>query len=329
MGAQRLTVLIIRPPREHLPRTSVDAPCMEGTRGPVLARVGCVAICRATLLLCACCALSACCSLGPHYRRPEIPPPPAWAAGEPPRPWPAATGGAALPPAPDTHRGGAARQRRPRAAIARVQEADAQARIAGAPLLPSLDVRLQRAATRERAVSGARHRRPSTSSARSERELRARFLGQEPRRARRRAAAAARQPLRSQTVALTVMTSVATHLFSGARAARPAAGGAATISRTPARSCSGLQARAERRHRHGARCRAAGNDGRAAECRIPPLAAAIPAERRCAAVLVGKHAGASTSQRHARELCRTRGHRRSAVGAARSAARISPKPKRS
>jgi multidrug efflux system outer membrane protein len=84
----------------------------------------------------------AACSLGPHYRRPEIPPPPAWRADE--------VSGQTAWPSADWWRGFSSPQLNLlieeaqhanddiAAAIARVREADAQARIAGAPLLPAL-----------------------------------------------------------------------------------------------------------------------------------------------------------------------------------------------
>jgi outer membrane protein, multidrug efflux system len=93
------------------------------------------------------------CSLGPRYHHPDIPPPPAWitpadaAAPE----WPGAAwwrgfGSADL----DQLIGQAQRANDDlRAAIARVHQADAQRRIAGAPLLPALD--LEANATRARA----------------------------------------------------------------------------------------------------------------------------------------------------------------------------------
>jgi len=95
--------------------------------------------------------LSAC--LGPYYHRPNVPPPNTWLTqGDPSAPqWPQS----------DWWRGFASsdlddfidQARRAnddlRAAVARVHEADAQRRIAGAPLLPQLDVGAE--ATRARA----------------------------------------------------------------------------------------------------------------------------------------------------------------------------------
>ena len=102
------------------------------------------------------CALAALagCSLGPRYHRPDIAPPAAWLT----------TSDAQAPewPGTDWWRGFAsedldtliAEARRAnddlRAAIARVHEADAERRIAGAPLLPALDA--QANATRARAA---------------------------------------------------------------------------------------------------------------------------------------------------------------------------------
>jgi outer membrane protein, multidrug efflux system len=119
---------------------------------------------RAHILCGLLCAPLAACTVGTPYRRPDIPPPQEW--HEAPRAAPsgaaAATAGpAAVWPAADWWHGfGSARLDELIAeaersnddlagAIARVQEADAQARIAGAPLLPAVD--LSAAATRERA----------------------------------------------------------------------------------------------------------------------------------------------------------------------------------
>ena len=101
---------------------------------------------------CAAVALSSC-SLGPRYHKPEVPPPDHWAtmpdpaAAEWPSPdWWRAFGSSDL----DAFIDEAQRANDDlRAAIARVQQADAQRRIAGAPLFPSLDVSAQ--ATRARA----------------------------------------------------------------------------------------------------------------------------------------------------------------------------------
>ena len=151
------------------------------------------------------CASLAACSVGTPYRRPQIPLPQAWnapvASGDPapaPRVWPAADwwhgfGSAQL----DDLIAEAERSNDDLAgAIARVQEADAQVRIAGAPLLPSVDLGRHgdaRARQRHRGGTGRIQRLQSGAH----RQLRARFLGQEPRAARRRARRRGRQPLRS------------------------------------------------------------------------------------------------------------------------------------
>src|ERR1700687_4590735 len=106
------------------------------------------------LIACSAAVLLVACSLGPRYQRPELAPPPAWVTpGE-------AT--AAQWPASDWWRGfnspdldsfiEQARNANDdlRAALARVHQADAQRRIAGAPLLPALSV--QATATRSRAA---------------------------------------------------------------------------------------------------------------------------------------------------------------------------------
>jgi len=89
-------------------------------------------------------ALSAC-SVGPAYKKPDVPPPTAWHEA------PAPAADAAVWPQSDWWHGfgspqldeliGAAQTGNDdlAGAIARVQEADAQVRIAGAPLFPSID----------------------------------------------------------------------------------------------------------------------------------------------------------------------------------------------
>lgn len=89
------------------------------------------------------CGLTAC--LGPHYKRPDVPPPQAWRGA------PAAQDGTAWPSADWWHGFNSVTlndlmdQARTAnddigAAVARIRQADAQARIAGAPLLPSVGV---------------------------------------------------------------------------------------------------------------------------------------------------------------------------------------------
>lgn len=89
-------------------------------------------------------AALAACSVGPAYKRPDIPPPPQW------RDTPDEQAAAVWPSANWWHGFGSekldeliAQAQRSNddlaGAVARIQEADAQARIAGAPLLPSFD----------------------------------------------------------------------------------------------------------------------------------------------------------------------------------------------
>jgi NodT family efflux transporter outer membrane factor (OMF) lipoprotein len=168
------------------------------------------------------CAWFTGCSVGPTYKRPDIALPAQWhesaggaAGGESASVWPAAEwwhgfGSAKL----DELIAEAEHNNDDLAgAIARVQEADAQARIAGAALLPSLDL----------GASGSRQRAQTTSSGVSRvfntfnTELTASyeldFWGKN--RATRDAARAAATASRydQQTVALTVVSSVATTYF--------------------------------------------------------------------------------------------------------------------
>jgi NodT family efflux transporter outer membrane factor (OMF) lipoprotein len=105
------------------------------------------------LIACTVSMLLAACSLGPRYHRPDIAPPPAWVT--------ASDADAQQWPARDWWRGfnsadldsfiaqAQSANDDLRAALARVHQADAQRRIAGAPLLPALAV--QATATRARA----------------------------------------------------------------------------------------------------------------------------------------------------------------------------------
>ena len=161
------------------------------------------------------CAWLAACSVGTPYRRPDIPLPPEWNAPD---------GHAAVWPESDWWQGfGSDRLNELIAqaqqsnddlagAIARVQEADAQLRIAGAPLLPSVD--LGATATRERTNSptqgmGVFNVFNPVLTASYELD----FWGKN--RAARDAARAAAVASRydQQTVALTVVSSVATTYF--------------------------------------------------------------------------------------------------------------------
>jgi multidrug efflux system outer membrane protein len=169
------------------------------------------------LLIGACATLSAC-SVGPTYKRPDIPPPAQWhesAGGDAPASvWPAAEwwhgfGSAKL----DDYIAQAQRSNDDLAgAIARVKEADAQARIAGAALLPSLD--LDATATRERAqVTGLGPQVFNEFNPVLSASYELDFWGKN--RALRDAARAAAVASRydQQTVALTLISSVATTYF--------------------------------------------------------------------------------------------------------------------
>jgi multidrug efflux system outer membrane protein len=180
------------------------------------------------------CVVLAACSVGPAYKRPDIPIPAQWhetpgvATPGVATPSTAASGTAgtlpALWPDADWWRGFGSAQLNEliaaaehnnddlAGAIARVREADAQARIAGAALLPSLD--LSADGTRERAqVSGAGPRAFNVFNPELTAGYELDFWGKNRaiRNAARAAAAASRYD--QQTVALTVISSVATSFF--------------------------------------------------------------------------------------------------------------------
>ena len=163
-------------------------------------------------------ALLAACSVGPAYHRPDIAPPSQWhetaGGGASATLWPAADwwhgfGSSKL----DELIAEAERNNDDLAgAIARVQEADAQARIAGAALLPSLD--LGATATRQRAqVTGLGPKVYNTFNPELSASYELDFWGKNRalRDSARAAAAASRYD--QQTVALTVISSVATTYF--------------------------------------------------------------------------------------------------------------------
>lgn len=162
-------------------------------------------------------AALAACSVGPAYKRPDIPVPAKW--HDPP-----AQEDSAVWPTPDWwHAFGSQKLDELiteaehsnddlGVAVARVQEADAQARIAGAPLLPSLD--LGASATRQRApVSGLGPQVYNVFNPELTASYELDFWGKN--RAARRAARATAVASRydQQTVALTVISSVATTYF--------------------------------------------------------------------------------------------------------------------
>ncbi|MGO9949788.1 MAG: efflux transporter outer membrane subunit [Steroidobacteraceae bacterium] len=162
-------------------------------------------------------AALAACSVGPAYKRPDIPVPAKWHD-------PIAHEDSAVWPTPDWwHAFGSQKLDELiteaqlsnddlAVAVARVQEADAQARIAGAPLLPSLD--LGASATRQRApVSGLGPQVYNVFNPELTASYELDFWGKN--RAARRAARATAVASRydQQTVALTVVSSVATTYF--------------------------------------------------------------------------------------------------------------------
>jgi outer membrane protein, multidrug efflux system len=182
----------------------------------------------------------AACSVGPYYKRPDIPPPAHWkqssgeqaahasdenagktsSAGEAP----SAPGAAGTWPSTDWWHGFGSSQLDDyiaqaqknnddlAVAVARVQEADAQVRIAGAALLPTVD--LSGDATRQRAqVSGEGPRAFNAFNPELTASYVLDFWGKN--RAARKAASAAAQASRfdQETVYLTMVSSVATTYF--------------------------------------------------------------------------------------------------------------------
>jgi NodT family efflux transporter outer membrane factor (OMF) lipoprotein len=161
-------------------------------------------------------AALAACSVGPAYKRPDIPLPPQWQE--------TSNDGAAVWPSADWWHGfgsekldeliaEAQRSNDDLAvAIARVQEADAQARIAGAPLLPSIDFGAD--ATRQQAqIAGGGHGTFNTFNPELTASYELDFWGKNRAlRASARATAIASH-YDKETVALTVISSVATTYF--------------------------------------------------------------------------------------------------------------------
>jgi outer membrane protein, multidrug efflux system len=107
---------------------------------------------HAALVVCGCTLLLSACNLGPYYHKPDIRPPADWAT-QPPAPaadWPTSDWWHGFNSADLDALIGEAQAANDdlRAAVARVHQADAQRRISGAPLLPSVD--LDASATRGR-----------------------------------------------------------------------------------------------------------------------------------------------------------------------------------
>src|ERR1700744_172458 len=171
------------------------------------ARVGCA---------CALLVLTAC-SVGPTYKRPDIPPPAVWREAPPNDQegvWPSADWwhGFGSPTLDDLIAQAQSSNDDLAAAIARVEEADAQARIAGAALLPSVDFGAD--ASRQRAqVTGLGPENFNSFSPVLSASYELDFWGKN--RALRNAARATALASRydKETVALTVITSVASTYF--------------------------------------------------------------------------------------------------------------------
>jgi multidrug efflux system outer membrane protein len=122
-----------------------ESTAVNGIRAPGRRRAARLLALGATLLLCAC-------NLGPHYVRPDIPAPGSWVpvTAESTSSEPAPPDNPAWPDAQWWHAFGSPQLDRLinqaqqanddlKAAVARVQQSDAQVRISGAPLFPALD----------------------------------------------------------------------------------------------------------------------------------------------------------------------------------------------
>ena len=105
---------------------------------------------RTVLLVMAGCSLASCGLLGPHYKRPDIPAPQAWRGSPETSPWLSEEWWQGFDSSTlnDLMEQARAANDDIGAAVARIRQADAQARIAGAALLPS--VGLDAGATRQR-----------------------------------------------------------------------------------------------------------------------------------------------------------------------------------
>jgi len=169
-------------------------------------------------VVCACALLVlGACSVGPAYKRPDIPPPAQWREAPPndsERVWPSADWwhGFGSPTLDDLIVEAQRSNDDLAAAIARVEEADAQARIAGAALLPSVDFGAD--AARQRAqVTGVGPETYNSFSPVLSASYELDFWGKN--RATRDAARATALASRydKETVALTVVSSVASTYF--------------------------------------------------------------------------------------------------------------------
>ena len=162
------------------------------------------------------CAAVTACSVGPSYQRPDIPPPPNWQSAP-------AAAASVWPETQWWHGFGSdqldgliAEAERSNddlaAAIARIREADAQARIAGAPLLPA--VQFTADASRQRSpVSGEGPQVYNTFSPALAASYEIDFWGKNRALSAAARAAAVASRYDRETVALTVISSVASTYF--------------------------------------------------------------------------------------------------------------------
>lgn len=159
------------------------------------------------------------CSLGPKYRRPSIPPPPAWntpTAAAMPQGWPSADWWTGFHSAELTRLIASGRTANDdlAAAIARVREADDQVSISTAPLLPSLDGAASGSRQRQINISNPSAQLYNEFAAGLDASYELDFWGEN--RALRSAAVAAEvgSQYDRETVELTVMSGIADTYFS-------------------------------------------------------------------------------------------------------------------
>ena len=178
------------------------------------------------------------------------------------------------------------------AAVARIVQADAQTRIAGAPLLPAIDFD----GSAHALAAPARRPERATPTRRAQRELRDRLLGQEPRGAARRRDSAVASRFDREVVALTTVGSV-TNAYFLVLAAQDRLRIARDNLDAATRVLERLSGALRRRHRLRPRHRAAGDAGRAAARRDPAARAAAAAEHRDARGADRRAAGAPDGAR--------------------------------
>ena len=159
----------------------------------------------------------AACSLGPEYKRPDAPVPESWlGAGGEEAAWPSAEWWRAFgSPELESHISAALRSNNDlAAAVARVRQADALAAVAGAALLPSVE--LNAAASRERVLTTAgTYVRTTQVSPQLSASYAVDFWGRNRALRDSAVAAAAASRYDRQTIELTVVTGVALTYFQG------------------------------------------------------------------------------------------------------------------